>query len=175
MKSLLTLIITFLCIHSFAQENFKIDNGSLIWQKVYETTLSTEAIVKQLKSDGNIKNIDFTDNLLTGELDIPANYKNAGYSEMSIPMYIPRNNIVCFVTIDFKDGRYRATLKNIKLKATMEDPLTKIGETSNLDSYALRKKNTEFKAQFLNVPNKIYDYTFNQIFEMNEKTDNDNW
>lgn len=175
MKFVIIIILTCITFSVSAQENFKIDNGSLIWQKVYQTTLSTEATVKQLKSDGNIKNISLSDHLFTGELDIPADYKNAGFSLMSTPMYIARNNIVCSVTIDFKDGRYRITLRNIRLKATAEDSQTKIGETVNLDLYALRKKNTEFKAKFLNVPNKIYDYTFNHIFEPKEKTDNDNW
>ena len=191
MKFNITIVLTCVIFSLYAQEkyndplypesntvnvtNFKIDNGSLVWQKIYESKLTPTAIVKKLKADGKIKNIDFSENLLTGELNIPADYKNAGFSEMSTPMYISRNDILCSVTINFKENRYRVTLKNIRLKTTQEDPLSKVGETANLDSYALKKKNSEFKAQFLNVPGKIYDYTFNQVFEIETKTEDDNW
>lgn len=177
MKILFLILSVFISIPLLAQEtnNFKIENNSLIWQKVYGEKIPAEYIVKQLKSNGDIDNLEFSNNQLTGKLDIPANYKSAGFSEMNIPMYIPRNNIVCAVTIVFKENRYRVTLRNIKLKATMEDPLTKIGEVSNLDSYALKRGNSEFKNQFLKNPSKIYNYTFNKIFDIKEKKSDDNW
>ena len=97
MKFIITIVLTCVIFSLYAQEkyndplypesntvnatNFKIDNGSLVWQKIYESKLTPTAIVKKLKADGKIKNIDFSENLLTGELNIPADYKNAGFSQ----------------------------------------------------------------------------------------------
>lgn len=177
MKSLFTILISVTFFFSLsAQEanNFKIEHGSLIWQQVYETTLPANDIIKYLKSAGVVRNIELSENIATGTIDMPINYKSAGYSEMNIPMYIPRNNIVCTATIEFKEGRYRVTLKNLNLKATMEDPMTKIGEISPLETFALKKKNSVFREAFFKTPNTIYNYTFSQVFEM-KNSNNDNW
>lgn len=176
MKALLTTLITFLFFNVSAQENnnFKIENGALIWQKVYESKFSPEDISNQLKSKGVVKHVNLSNNMLTGDINTQANYKGAGFREMNIPMFVPRNDISCSVTINFKEGRYRVTLRNFKLIANTEDPLTEIGETSTLETYALKKRNTAFKDNFLGAPSQIYNYTFNNIFLIKD-TKNDNW
>lgn len=176
MKALLTTLITLLFFNVSAQENnnFKIENGALIWQKVYESKFSPEDISNQLKSKGVVKHVNLSNNMLTGDINTQANYKGAGFREMNIPMFVPRNDISCSVTINFKEGRYRVTLRNFKLIANTEDPLTEIGETSTLETYALKKRNTAFKDNFLGAPSQIYNYTFNNIFLIKD-TKNDNW
>lgn len=176
MKALLTTLITLLFFNVSAQENnnFKIENGALIWQKVYESKFSPEDISNQLKSKGVVKHVNLSNNMLTGDINTQANYKGAGFREMNIPMFVPRNDISCSVTINFKEGRYRVTLRNFKLIANTEDPLTEIGETSTLETYALKKRNTAFKDNFLGAPSQIYNYTFNNIFLIKD-TENNNW
>lgn len=172
----LIVIITLYSLPAFCQKdnNFKIENGALIWQKVYESKLSPEGISNQLKSKGVVKHVGLSNNMLTGDINTQANYKGAGFREMNIPMFVPRNDISCSVTINFKEGRYRVTLRNFKLIANTEDPLTEIGETSTLETYALKKRNTAFKDNFLGAPSQIYNYTFNNIFLIKD-TENDNW
>lgn len=87
MKFIITIVLTCVIFSLYAQEkyndplypesntvnvtNFKIDNGSLVWQKIYESKLTPTAIVKKLKQMGKLRTLT-SENLLTGELNIPA-------------------------------------------------------------------------------------------------------
>ena len=83
-------------------DNFEIENGKLIWQKVYETELTNEQIIQKIKSSGNFKNLELNETGLIAEIaNLTLDYKGYGSSEMSTPMYIARNSINSFVQIEF--------------------------------------------------------------------------
>ena len=192
MKLIIIIILTCFITPAFAQEkfsdtlysgkanndvlNFKIDNGSVIWQKIYKTNYSKEEIINHFKKSGFIKNLELSEDLLTGEIkNIEADYAGAGYRKMSTPMVLLSENISAFVSIQFKETRYRVTVKQIKFATMLETTLSKIGETIPIERYALRKKNTIFKNDFLGDPCNILDYTFNKIFEIKEKAEDEDW
>lgn len=77
--------------------------------------------------------------------------------------------------IDFKEGKYRVTIKNMKLTNFLESPISKVGESEPIETYALKKKNTVFKDIFLKDAVTILNYTFNKIFEQTSKEEDDNW
>ncbi len=66
------LILTIICFKSYSQdlewENFKLEEGNLIWEKVYETELSSDEILKSFKISGIIKDIDTLGNSITGTI-----------------------------------------------------------------------------------------------------------
>ncbi len=42
-------------------------------------------------------------------------YAGAGFRRMQIPIYIASNFVDFFALIEFRDGRYRVTIRNITL------------------------------------------------------------
>ena len=143
--------------------NFKIQNGEVIWQNIYETNLSPQELIKRIKSSGLLEGIEGDSLELTGQLrQLDANYKAAGYSELLTPIYIARSHINGFVVIDFKGKKYRVVLKKIVLTQIYDDGLSKQGEKSNLEDYSI--KNGLFKNAFKKSPSIILNYTFTNAF-----------
>ncbi len=179
MKNLIILFLSLFAINtSFAQDtkNFKIVNGRLIWQKVYECKDSINQIVANLKKGGIVKENEITNNVITGIIkELDADYKGAGFSRGFTPIYLISNRITCSIMIDFKEGKYRVTIKNMKLTNFLESPISKVGESEPIETYALKKKNTVFKDIFLKDAVTILNYTFNKIFEQTSKEEDDNW
>ena len=171
MTKLLSLIVAiFLVSATTAQEqqihSFKIENSRLIWQKVYMSETAPADIVAAIRDKGVIKDIEFSDNLLTGTLSCPTKVKEAGFSPMNVAIYT-RYDATATVSVQFKDSRYRVTLRNIVLLADDTD--------SELDIYAVKKDKSDFKSGFLKAPCAIYEYTFNEIFTAMTSSNDDDW
>ncbi len=178
MKSILLFICSIFLISFTLSEtdNFEIEKGQVLWQKVYETDLTKEQLIGQVKSSGQFENISENGESLTAEINqLSMDFKGYGISEMSTPMYVSRSYIKAFVLIEFKDERYRVTLKNIKFVQKYEDALSKEGETTDIELYALKKRNTEFKSSFLNKPSKIMDFTFQKVTDFKRIAKKDKW
>ena len=156
-------------------KGFKISNGKLIWQKVYECNDSINQVVSNLKRGGILKEIEISDGTVTGSLkDIDSDYKGAGFSRGLTPMYLISDRLTCFVLIEFKKEKYRVTVKNMQLVNVLENPISKVGESEPIESYALKKKNTAFKDIFLKDAATILNYTFNKIFDISKNVEDDN-
>lgn len=175
-------IIIFLCstflfgFNLSETDNFEIENGQLIWQKVFNTDLTKEQFINEIKSSGQFDNIIENNKNFTAEINqLSLDFKGYGVSEMSTPIYIARSYLKAFVLIEFKEQRYRVTLKSIKLVQKHEDALSKVGETTNIELFALKKRNTEFKSTFLNKSSKIMDFTFQKITNFNGAAKEDKW
>ncbi len=157
-------------------DNFEIENGKLIWQKVYETELTNEQIIGEIKKSGNFKNIEISEDGVFAEFkNLSFDFKGFGSSEMSTPIYVARNSANAFVQIEFKENRYRVTIKNIQLTQKYDDALSNQGEMTDIELYALRKKNTEFKKSFLQKPSQIINFTFIQITDFKTLPEKDKW
>lgn len=91
------------CIMVNAQGNFKVEDGAIIWQKVFDGEptphMLTDAVV-----DGST---------ITGKLSRHSiNFKAQGLSAMNAP-FIVQDLVNANVIIDKKDGRYRVTLSQL--------------------------------------------------------------
>lgn len=119
----LILIFTLLSQWAFAQNNFNfsIQNNQIEWLKVYETNLSRNDIETILKTNGIFKNLRFSENSVIGEIEnISADYKGAGSTAMLTSFYIQNSTIAGQFQLEFKEGKYRATLNGIILKTISE-------------------------------------------------------
>jgi hypothetical protein len=76
---------------------------------------------------------------------------------------------------EFKDKKYRVTFRNIKFVQKYDDALSKMGEITDIENFALSKKNTEFKSSFLKKPSKILNYTFSEVTEFKNDIENNKW
>ena len=176
---IILLFLTIVCFKSFSQgseyENFKIEDRKLIWQKVYETEFSKDEIIKSIKESGIIKEIEYLENSLTGTIEnLDLDFKGFGNTEMNTAMYISRSYFKSFVLIEFKENRYRMTLKEMKLVQKYSDGLNEEGEISELGDYSIKNNNLDFKKSFKKSPSGILNFTFDKVFEIKKKKKS-NW
>lgn len=172
------LIFTVICFKSYSQnlefENFKLEGGNLIWQKVYNTELSNDEIIKSFKTSGIIKDLENSDNTLIGTIGyLDLDYKGFGKTEMNTAMYISRRYFKSFVLIELKEERYRITLKEMKLVQKYSDGLNEEGEISELKDYAVKNNNSDFRKSFKKAPSGIMNFTFDRTFEIKNKEKSD--
>lgn len=182
MKRILLLIALFILSIAFnikAQiivNNFESVSNQTIWQKVYTTELSFKELADNIKHSGFFSNLNIIESSIAGNFKtIDADFKRTGFSEMNTPVYISRSFFEGFIVIDFKDGKYRVTLKNILLTQKYDDAVTEQGERSTLETWSQKNGKNEFKDAFTKIPSKILDYTFSKKFDFNGKKDDKNW
>ncbi|MDG4946231.1 hypothetical protein NMK71_07385 [Weeksellaceae bacterium KMM 9713] len=178
MKILLAFILSSFCIlNAYAQtDNFNIENGQVVWQKVFNTDQSKEELINKIQRTGIFQNLSDNGDILTAEIQqLSLDFIGFGETEFSTPIYIARNYVNAFTLIELREERYRVTIKNIMLTQKYEDALSKEGEVTALEVYALRKRNTEFKPGFLKLPSKIINYTFQNIADFTLELEEDDW
>lgn len=171
-------LINCVVIVTLAQQpvnNFSIYEGKMIWQKVFETDVNFDQIARSVKETGILRDIEISGSKISGQAQlIEPDFAGLGYGEMSVPIFIARNFVECFALIEFKEGRYRVTLRNIILTQKYNDGLSKEGEKSSIEWYALNSKN-EIKKSFNKKPSEILDYTFTKSFTFTQPDRSDEW
>ena len=181
MKNLFFFIV-FVCsfvITMNAQESvntFLPENNQIIWQKIFETEMDFNEQARKIKESGILVKPEIEENKILGQTKpIDADYKGAGYGEMSTPIYVAQSFFDGFAVIDFKEGKYRVTLKNIMLTQKYDDGLSKEGEKTSLEAYSIKRGKNEMKGAFAKSPGVILDYTFTQVFTFISSESNDDW
>ena len=175
MRFSLAILFAFFSLNTFAQEtySFKIESRNLIWQHVFETSLSPDDVVQRLKTKGIWEAVEFVGDDLTGNSrKQAADFRSLGYNEMNIPIYVGRMDITFFALVQFQEGKYRVTVSNISLIQRYDDGISKMGEVTSLDRFAIKKSGV-FKSAFLGKPAEIYNKTFLSIFELEESVEAD--
>ena len=127
MKAILIILCSTFFINFFVSEtsNFEIEEKKAIWQKVYASELTNEELIKEITSSGNFDDIKKSEESLTAMInELSLDYEGYGSSEISTPMYIARSYVKAFVLIEFKEKRYRVTIKNIKFVQKYDDGLS---------------------------------------------------
>lgn len=183
MKKLFLLLIL-VSGFTFAQiENFVIDGSQVSWQKVYETDNGFEEIIESLKNRNNLIIKEKNESSIEGEIsNLIMDYRKAGFSRMGTPFVLNDDNKYSgYFKIEFKDGKYRASARNITSKgASLTLYSGGLGMGSNLDTsleqMALNNKG-EIRKSFPKVAGKIIDATFINLFDFTKKKDvkKDEW
>ena len=156
--------------------NFSPENNKIIWQKVFETEMDFNQLTEKIKESGILDKIEIGENKILGQIkQIDADFKGAGYGEMSTPMYVARNFFDGFAIVEFKDGKYRVTLKNIMLTHQYNDGLSEEGEKTTIETFGVKKGKNEMKRAFTKSPSIILDYTFTNAVTFKSSDINDNW
>ena len=178
-RSFLFICCNLVCLLSIAQQDtfkFSCINNQLEWQKVYDKELTFEELTLFVKTNGHFENIEVLDECIIATIkNIEAEYKTLGYSELSVPMYVSRSFYSGKVVINWKPEKYRVTVKNIMLTQKYDDGLSKEGEMSSLDSFAVKKGKNLIKNSFLKKPGEIINHTFSALFLISDNENNDNW
>jgi hypothetical protein len=181
MKTIVTTIILLISSIVYSQENLRLDNGSLIWQKVYETKSDIKTLLLAVKTERKFSNVDLIDDVIVFDMiDIEPLIKESGFKRMSIPIYLS-SNLYAKGKIDIKEGRFRVTVSNIKIpnsptKLVYSDKLLNESSYEPVSSFIL-DRNKSISEKFMKKEYyKIYDMTFNSIFDKyTNLSTNDNW
>ncbi|MGJ1516486.1 hypothetical protein ACR79N_15965 [Sphingobacterium siyangense] len=176
MKTIVTTILLFICIKSFSQGGFKInESNQVVWQKIYEDPLiNFDDLVSTIKSNARCSDIDVYDDKITFIIQDVEPYTK-GFSRMSTPFYI-LGKFKGFFTIDYKDHRYRITGNKLQVSI----PLVNITSQLSTPKYeytpyeeAVIKKG-QFRKDFANKYYVLIENTLDREFKIIKSTD-DNW
>ncbi len=159
------------------KDGFEIEDGQVIWRKIYNTDLTFEKLVSSLKETGKFEDTETTENKFTGSTKkLDADHKGAGYSGIATPMNVTGSNFKAFFLVEFKEGRYRVTVKNIDLIWKATSAYTTAGQSFSFDENAIKNDKKRFRDSFYDKMSKIYDYSFNKLFEVKqEQKKNQDW
>lgn len=173
----LLLIFNFCLTCLFAQDtinNFRTEQDEVIWQKIFDTQFSFDDLLSHIQDQGVLGSITSINDKITGELKpFEVDYKGAGYSRGFTPIYLLSNLFTGYVVIDYKETRYRVTIRKIMMEKLYTDGLSRMGTKETLNSYAIRPGKNKMKDSFMGPASEILDFTFNKIFTI-KKQDN-NW
>lgn len=170
-------IFTFISISS--QEivnNFSIEDNEIIWQKIYPTTLNFDQLVDQVKDKGFLSDIEIRENKITGKLKpVLVDCESSGLKGTLFSICGDRSFFTGFSLIEFKEGRYRVTVRWI-FSTEREVDSTKFNLVpDNLEYIAFRNFSNEFTPQFRNKDSGILDEAFSRRFDLFIKQGYVNW
>lgn len=157
-------------------DNFSISNRQIMWQKVFETSLPVEQIIENIRYSGYFDHIAVHGDYLTAEINMLSidhrNYESQ--TGTGAPLFALSHHVKAYAIIDFKKGKYRVTIKSIKLT-----PQTISGDYSNrimdLAELALENDNAQFRDTFFRKRSKILNFTFLQITDFTDTPGLDDW
>jgi hypothetical protein len=167
------LIVTILLISAvgFSQKyvdtlyNFKVDKGNIIWQKVinYQNDSLKKLFKEKILSKTESVDLKETQSIISFSTQGDViNIKKYGGSALFSSFYIQEANNY-FTSIEFKDNKYRITIKNFTSSATNNNLKLR------LERYIVRKKKIK-NTKVNNKSLKIYDDYFIEKFTITNKT-----
>jgi hypothetical protein len=147
---------------------FEISNYELVWQKTFEAPVQPDVVERYFKRSGIFKQIETGPAELSGFLS----YFNAKGAELStILMPYTRNTLFsAFAVIDFKEGKYRVTVKKIMIMNYYAEQNIRF----SYDDLVFKSGQYEMKPSFLKKEAKVMDEVLTRMFTLNS-AENDNW
>lgn len=159
-----------------ATDHFSISNKHVIWQKVFETPLSKKEIIQNIRYSGHFNDITVHDGYVTAQIPM-LSLDFRGYeisTERTAPTFSRTHFIQSYLIIDFKENRYRVTLKSIRLM-----PRQVTGDDSemiiDLEFIAINPNNGQFNQRFFNRRSKVLNHTFEQVTDFTSAVSDDDW
>lgn len=179
-RLLLLLAFISLSLTSSAQEpksddnyNFKIQNGSVVWQYVYNTNKTAKDVVSYFSQFGIFDINQANDTTIIGKVrDRPIDAKSYGFSTGLTPMYLIVCKYSCNVLINIKDKRYRVTLTNVSFDYFSVVVSSTV--TTTLDEVAYNFNRDKFKNSF-NDAAEILSTIWHDTYSVKGNINNNDW
>jgi hypothetical protein len=172
----LTIILLLLTSSAFGQKlvdslfTFKVMDNEVIWQKIFTSEVEDlqNAFKKEVVTNMQLENLQEIGNTISfnvkGE-NIDFKKYGGTWGGTAIFLQYPQNFLV---VIDFKDNRYRVSVKSIKIDFSSSG----VDGINNLEDYILKKgkfKNTKYLKKMLGYCHRHYTSKFTI------KVKNDDW
>jgi hypothetical protein len=149
--------------------DFNLENGKVYWQHIYEVPgKNSEELIKYFEKEVMINfkqdNFQIIDNTISFTInDDQINYKKYGGTSMGVVMFI-RDYYKYLVVIDFKQEKYRVTIKEIFI----DNKFYPAPSSGYLEEYITKKKQTLFTTNNLAITGLTYIHKyFLEKFERN--------
>lgn len=167
------LVLYFLPFFSISQINFKKEENKIIWQKVFLETTTPEIAESNLLKSAVFSDVFVNDKeIIANFTDFKIDYEAAGYRYRELPMYISRMMLKGTAIIEFKEDKYRVTLKNLEITPLESGLLGEAGVYEDFSYIAIKKRNQEYRTHFIDIAEPIYTKEFTKLFTFKEtKTD----
>ena len=152
------------------ESRFSTDGASVIWQNVYQTQLDSASVVDGLIASGHFDGIiltrdGFTCRIIPHEVD----YRGAGMKRGLTSMYLLDGELEGRAVVQIREGRYRVTVDEMVFTGKISSPLSKPGERTKLELYALNGSG-RFRSNFWNKGSSpVLDYDLFSMFDVKEK------
>lgn len=151
-KSILLLLLA--CQISFSSSaqvvtcgNFKLVDQEIIYQQVFQDTVTIPLLEKYYKSLTPVANVVVTPEGLQFDLnDITVDYKKFQFSQNNTPLIIQSGKFSGKAIVGVKDGRYRVTVKSFQLTGNIGYKM--ITKKESLTTYASKNSATEWAQDF---------------------------
>ncbi|MCH5305276.1 MAG: hypothetical protein J1E79_02215 [Rikenella sp.] len=152
-KFFFSWIIAICSLGGWAQEdrcgNFVIQNDAVCWEYIYvDSTKTSNDIREYFYAMDIIDNAhDFNNRIIASMDSFRPNYKAAGYTYATVPLYISRSGgFSGKVVIEISDFQYKVTLSKIIIKENRNNAL--FDSDSSFDDIAYNFKKHRFKTLF---------------------------
>lgn len=181
MKKIILLLLLF-SINCFSQTkqpetNFYLENGKVYWQNIYEVPGKNiddliQYFRKEVLTDIKQDNFQIIDNTISFVIDNDkVNFKKYGGTTMGTAIFI-QHYYKYLVVIDFKEEKYRVTVKDIFL----DNKNIMVRDSGNFEEYITKKKNTEFTTNSITIKGLQYFHKdFLNKFNINTESKKNDW
>lgn len=144
-----------------------LENGNIIWQKIFVNNKNINEVYSYMMRSGNFSEIKKTERQITANIN--QFLLNRKLSNSSGSLYMYTDDITGFVLIEFKEERYRVTVKNLTFISNTEIQALGdgVGARTQLERYALNSKG-EYKKAFLKRDEGVIDANIGQLFKIQE-------
>ena len=165
MKAILILLLTTV----INQSSFSVDYaGDLIWEHIYQTDMTSSELHKSLHLSSCFTNIEKIDDTfyLAKIPGCKVDYEKYGFKRMKLPLWVCNTDIGQSVAIiQYKEGRYKVTIKNINLSTK-----TTLGYGKMRDNALTNRRTISISAK--EYLDKIYSPIFESLCELEKFSDN---
>lgn len=153
MKNVLVLLLVVASIPFVAQAqvptcgNFKLVEQEIIYQQVFQDTVSIAQLEKYYKSLPNVANlVTSAEGIQFDFNDLTVDYKKFQFSQNATPLIIQSGKFSGKAAVGVKDGRYRVTVKGLQLTGNIGYKM--ITKKENLTPYASKNSATDWAQDF---------------------------
>lgn len=111
----LVYILVFVSTSLVSQENFKIVDNTVLWEKTFEESLNIKSIEKEVLTNPNKDNFRQIDNIVTYEsFNNTLNYVKYGGKRINTPIYC-NEKFNYLVVIEINKDSYKVKIKDINI------------------------------------------------------------
>lgn len=171
-KAFLLALLALLPGLVWAQEDhFKVEDNQMVWQQIFQTDQTAEAVAGYLGGLGDIKDVRETSTGIAFMIkrSSPIELNKYGFKRGSVAAYAVLKLLEARGTVDFKDGRYRVTVGDVVFVSNDAN-----AERTTLETYALSRKG-EIKGVFYSMrAADLLEAYFTDLFMVKVKN-NDEW
>ncbi len=148
-----------------------LDNGNILWQKIINRGESIDEVYSLMMKSGDFSDIKKSGKQITATIN--QFLLDRKLSDSSGSLYMYTDDLTGFVLIEFKEERYRITVKNLAFISNTEIQAIGdgVGARTPLEQYALNGQG-EYRRGYLKRDEGVIDANISQLFKM-QKSDND--